>query len=167
MQMTILFLACVALLQGCSYAISPAVVDRADKAITFDMLRAEPDLYKGKILILGGTIAEITNLKQGSVITVDQKPLDFWGKPTRTSRTGGRFLIYYSRPVDSLTYAPGRELTVAGEVMGTRLKALGDKEYDHPILVSKELKLWPREQRRPEAQTQWGDPLYDPQRQPR
>jgi outer membrane lipoprotein len=118
-------------------------------------------------VILGGTVAEITNLKQGSLITVDQKPLDFWGKPTRTSRTGGRFLIYFSRQVDSLTYSPGRELTVAGDVAGTSLKALGDKEYDHPILVSKELRLVPREQKRPDTQPQWGDPLYDPQRQPR
>ena len=167
MNRTIVLFTLIILLQGCSYAISPTVADKADKTITFEMLRADPGLYKGKIIILGGTIAEITNLKQGSLITVDQKPLDFWNKPTRTTRTGGRFLLFYPRAVDSLTYAFGRELTVAAEVAGTSLKALGDKEYDHPVLVSKELKLWSREQKRPEAQTQWGDPLYDPQRQQR
>lgn len=167
MYLHIFCFALLVLLQGCSYAISSSVADRADKSITFDQLRTDPDRYKGKVVILGGTVAEITNLKQGSLITVDQKPLDFWGKPTRTSRTGGRFLIYFSRQVDSLTYSPGRELTVAGDVAGTSLKALGDKEYDHPILVSKELRLVPREQKRPDTQPQWGDPLYDPQRQPR
>jgi outer membrane lipoprotein len=166
MNIITVFLGFVVLLQGCTYAISPAVTDRADKTITFEMLRSNPDVHKGKLLILGGTIAQVTVVKQGSLIAIDQKPLDFWNKPTRTSNTGGRFLVFYPRAVDPLTYSFGREITVAAEVAGTKLKFLGDVEYDYPVLVSKEFKLWPKEQKRPEAQTQWGDPLYAPQRQP-
>jgi len=153
-------------LQGCRYAISPEIVDNADKTITFEMLRSDPDLYQGRLVILGGTIAQITNVKSGVLITVDQKSLDYWGKPMRTTRTGGQYLIFYPRYLDFLSYAPGREITVAATVEGTKLKALGDSEFDYPVLISKELKLWPKEQKRPDAQTQWGDPLYDPQRQP-
>jgi outer membrane lipoprotein len=153
----------ILLLQGCRYAISPEIVNMADKKITFDMLRSDPDLYRGKLVILGGTIAQIANVKSGVLITIDQKPLDYWGKPMLTRRTGGQFLLFYPRYLNFLSYAPGQVITVAAVVEGTKLIALGDSEYDYPVLVSKELKLWPREQNQPEAQTQWGDPLYDPQ----
>jgi outer membrane lipoprotein len=166
MNVITVLLGIVVFFQGCTYAISPAVADKADRTITFEMLRADPNLYAGKVVILGGVIAQITAVKQGTLITVVQKPLDYWGKPVRTNKTGGYFLVFSPRYLDSLTHASGRELTVAAEVGGTRLNVLGDTEYDYPVLSSKELKLWPSEQSRPGAQTQWGDPLYDPQRQP-
>jgi outer membrane lipoprotein len=166
MNVVTVLLFVVLFFQGCTYAISPALTDKADKAITFEMLRTDPNLYAGKVVILGGVIAQIAAVKQGTLITVVQKPLDYWGKPVRTNKAGGYFLVFYPRHLDSLTYDSGRELTVAAEVGGTKLKVLGDTEYDYPVLASKELKLWPREQTRPGTQTQWGDPLYDPQRQP-
>ncbi len=161
----LLFIA-VLLLSGCTSVLSSAVVDKADKSITFEMLRADPNLYKGKILILGGTIEQVADAKQGSLLTVVQKPLDYWGKPVRTTSSGGYYLVFSYRHLDSLAYALGRDITVAAEVAGTRLKALGDNEFDYPLLILKELKLWQKDQMRPGAQTQWGDPLYDPQRQP-
>jgi outer membrane lipoprotein len=147
-------------LHGCTYAVSPGMVEKADKTISFEKLRADPDLYQGKLLILGGTIAQITNLKQGSLIEVVQKPLDYWGKPKRTNRTGGRFLVLHSRYLNPMTYAPGRAITVAAEVEGTHSKALGDSAYSYPIVVSKELKLWERERQSWDS-PQWVDPLYD------
>jgi len=156
----------VLFLQGCTYALSSAVVDRADKTITFEMLRSDPNQFKGRIVILGGTIEQVADMKQGSLLTVVQKPLDYWGKPVRTTSSGGYYLLFSYRHLDSLSYALGRDITVAAEVAGTRLKALGDNEFDYPLLVLKEYKLWQKDQTRPGAQTQWGDPLYDPQRQP-
>jgi len=153
-------------LQGCTYAISPAMVERTDKTITFEMLREDPTVYKGRIVIFGGVISKINNMNQGTLITVVQKPLDYWGKPERTNYTGGLFLVFFPRYLDALAYDSGREITVAAEVGGTSLEALGKEEYDYPVLVSKELKLWPKEQARPDTQTHWGDPLYDPQQQP-
>jgi outer membrane lipoprotein len=153
-------------LQGCTYAISPSMVEKTDKTITFEMLRSDPTVYKGRLVLFGGVISQISNVKQGTLITVVQKPLDYWGKPVRTNKTGGQFLVFSPRYLDALTYDSGREITVAAEVGGTTLDALGDVEYDYPVLVSKELKLWPREQSQPGTQIQWGDPLYDPQQQP-
>jgi outer membrane lipoprotein len=163
--LTKIFLAII-FIPGCTYAISPSMVEQCDKTITFEMLRTDPTLYKGRLVIFGGVIVETSNVKQGTVVTVRQKPLDYWGKPVSTNRTGGDFLLFTPRYLDSLTYGAGREVTVAAEVAGTTLKALGEGEFDQPVLVSKELKLWPREQGRPGTQMQWGDPLYDPQRQP-
>ena len=150
------------LVQGCSYAISPGVADTADRTISFEQLLADPDLFQGRILILGGVIGQITPGPNGTLLGVIQKPLDYWGRPVRTKRSGGRFLLFYSGALDPLIYAPGRELTAAAEVAGTRL---GDKEFVDPVLIVKETRLWEKQQ--PSAgRPQWGDPLYDPYGRP-
>ena len=67
------------------------MVDKADKTIPFEKLQADPDSFKGKLVILGGTIEKANKMKQGTLIEVVQKPLDYWGKPKRTKRTAAGF----------------------------------------------------------------------------
>lgn len=148
------------LLQGCTYAISPEISHKADKTISFDRLQADPDEYKGKLLILGGIIAQTTAIKQGTLIEIEQKRLDYWGKPERMKRTGGRFLAFYPGYLDPLVYSPGRDITIAGEVQGISSPALGDKQYDYPVILTKEMKLWPVI-RESWNKPQWIDPLYN------
>ncbi len=150
-------------LQGCTYAISPGLADRADMTIPFEKLQADPGSFTGKLLILGGTITQTSAMKRGTLIEVDQKPLDYWGKPERTRRTGGTFLLFTPRPLNMMAYAPGIDITVAGEVLAIGSRKLGRKQYDHPVVLVKELKLWKREPR-PRDKPQWMDPLYDPAR---
>ncbi len=162
MKKIVLLMSIVLSFQGCSYAISPELAKRADKTIPFEALERDPEPYKGKLVILGGIITQTTTVKHGTLIEVLQKPLDYWGRPRRTDTSGGKFLVYYSAYLDPLVYAPERELTVAAEVEGTRSKALGDIEYSYPVVLSKELKLWPRE-RPPQYRPDYMDPLlYDP-----
>jgi len=148
-------------LQSCTYAISPEVADKSDKTLTFEQLQADPETFKGKLVILGGTIAQINNSRQGTIIEVTQKELDYWGKPRRTNKTGGQFLIVSPGYLDAMVYAPGREITIAAEVAGKRGKALGEIAYTYPVLDAREIKLWEREQVY-RQQPQWFDPLYDP-----
>lgn len=162
MKKIVLLMSTALFFQGCSYAISPDLAKRADKTIPFETLERDPEPYKGKLVILGGVIVQTTTVKQGTLIEVLQKPLDYWGKPRRTDTSGGKFLVHYSAYLDPLVYAPEREITVAAEVEGTRSKALGDIEYSYPVVLSKELKLWPRE-RPPQYRPDYMDPLlYDP-----
>jgi starvation-inducible outer membrane lipoprotein len=156
----ILLFDCIMILQGCVYPISKDLVDKTDKTITFEMLQADPDMYKGKFVILGGSIAAITGLVQGSLIDIYQTPLDYWGRPIRVNGARGQFLVYTPVFIDANIYALGSEITVAGEIEGTKLKLPGKTEitkYTCPVLVSKELKLWPRT-RGPEV-PDWFDPL--------
>ena len=149
------------LIQSCTYAISPEIADQADKTLSFRQLQADPDTFKGKIIILGGIIAQTSSIEQGTMIEIVEKPLDYWGKPKRTETTEGRFLVLHVGALDPIIFSPGREITVAAEIEGTRSKALEGVEYSYPVVISKELKLWERERQswdRPE----WIDPLYDP-----
>ena len=153
-------------LQGCSYAISPAMTAQADRSVTFDKLTADPALFVGKTVILGGIIAGTKNLKKGSLIEVVQKELDYWGKPQRTDRTGGRFLILHPAYLDAMIYAPGKAVTVAGEVMGEEQKIRDATVPSYLILKTRELKLWPGQSPTAWDRPEWLDPLYDPNTKP-
>lgn len=161
MKTIVVLFAGALLLHSCTYAISPGTTDKADKTIPFEKLQANPEAFKGKLLILGGTIARITTVNQGALIDVIQKRLDYWGKPLRTSRTGGRFLVFHPGELNAMIYAPGVDITIAGEALGVSSPMLGDKQYDYPLLHVKELKLWERE-RGSRDTPRWIDPLYDP-----
>jgi outer membrane lipoprotein len=163
MKMIAVLFSTVLFFQGCTYAISPGIADKSDKTVRFEKLQADPESFKGKIIIVGGTIARTSELNQGTLIEVAQKPLDYWGKPVRTIRTGGRFLVFHQGPLNMMAYAPGVDITVAGEVLGTGSPVLGGKQYDHPVLLAKELKLWEREPGSRDK-ARWMDPLYDPSR---
>ena len=148
-------------LHGCTYAISPDMAAQADRTIPFEKLQADPDSFKGKLVILGGTITQITTVKQGTLLEVTQKRLDYWGKPERTKRTGGRFLVFRQGYLNTMAYAPGVDITIAGEVLGVRSPMVGDTQYDSPLVLAKEIKLWGREGKARDK-PQWMDPLYDP-----
>lgn len=151
-------------LHGCTYAISSDVVQLA-APIAFAQLEADPELYKGKLVILGGTIESIKRTVKGTVVEVTQRPLDLWGKPLRT-KSGGRFVVVHTGYPEVPASATGRDITVAAVVEGTRHEGLDDLDFRCPVLLSRELKLWPRE--RPSwNRPQYFDPLYDPYTSPR
>jgi starvation-inducible outer membrane lipoprotein len=60
-----------------------------------------------------------------------------------------------------MLYAPGREITAAAEVKGTRSKAAGETDYSYPVFLAKELKLWPSGRKGWDT-PQWFDPLNSP-----
>jgi len=148
---TLLAAAVFLVIQGCSYAISPQIRDSADRSIPYEKLSADPHAYAGRTVILGGEI-----------IDVRQKELDLWGKPRRTNRSGGVFLVLHRAQLDPLIYAAGREITVAGEVTRADKAGTGQDLSGYLILRSRELKLWPSE-RLTSDKPQWLDPLYDRQ----
>jgi outer membrane lipoprotein len=153
-------------IQGCTYAISPEMADKVDKTITFEMLQIDPDLYEGSLVIFGGTIKQTTPLSQGTLIDIIEKPLDYWGKPMASKKTGGRFLVFSPQSIDSNMYTTGKAITVAGEVAGAKLGKIGGTEftefteYEYPVITAREIKLW--EGTGSLDQPAWWDPLSDP-----
>lgn len=134
-------------LQSCTYAISPAVLERADRTLSFEELLADPGSCVGKLLVLGGTIARISTTPQGTLIEIVQKRLDYAGKPERSRHTSGRFLVLHPGHLDPKVYTPGRDITIAGDVLGTGSPLLGDQHYGYPALLLKEHRLWGERER--------------------
>ena len=132
----------IASLLGCAHVISQELRERADKEMSFTALLKDPDRYVGRFVILGGIIASSANTEEGTYIEVVQNPLDFRGRPEYTDISGGRFLILYEGYLDSAIYSQGKEVTVAGEVIGKRVRPLGEMQYTYPLIKSSEIHLF-------------------------
>ena len=159
MKKIILAISLALFCQGCTYAISREYTRQADKTISFHEIRQDPVLYKGKLVIIGGMIDQVRNTDRGTLLEIVERKLDYWGRPERTKKTSGRFLLEYPAHLNALLYVPGREITAAAIVHG-EAAALVDQDARIPVFLSQELKLW--EDRNARTGPQWFDPLYDP-----
>ncbi len=126
---------------GCAHVISREARDATEPELTPEILFSDPDAYKGKIVILGGVIISSKNTDKGTHIEVLQNPIDFRGRPQNTDTSHGRFLILYEGYLDTAIYSMGRRVTVAGEVLGKRMRPLGEVQYPYLVIKSKELHL--------------------------
>lgn len=138
-----LFLILFALsLSGCAHVISQELRQKVDKELTPISLFKEPDVYKGRIVMLGGIIISSINTEEGTYIEVLQIPLDYRGRPEDRDLSHGRFIIFYEGYLDTAIYTRGREITVAGEVIGKRVRPLGEIQYSYPLIKATELHLF-------------------------
>jgi len=129
-------------LSGCAHVITQEMRERAERDLPFTVLLNYPDRYVGRYVLFGGVIADASNREEGTYIEVVQKPLDFMGRPRDTDFTEGRFLILYGGYLDTSIYSQGKEVTVAGRVIGQRVQSLGEMEYGYPLIESRELHLF-------------------------
>jgi len=131
-------------LSGCSYPISRELRREAKGGPTFQMVLANPDAYKGRVVIWGGRVIETTNLPAGSELLVLETPLDSGLEPLASRYSQGRFIAKANCFLDPAIYRKGREVTVAGEVVGKESRPLGKTTYPYPAIAVKQIYLWPK-----------------------
>jgi outer membrane lipoprotein len=135
----ILALPLLLLVTGCAHQISEKSLALADRSITFSKLRENPDAYRGKFIVLGGTIAIVKDIQEGTQLEVVQYDLDSREMPDETSVSGGRFLAITPDFLDISTCRPGAAVSLGGEVAGGKAQPLQGAEYTYPVIVIKEL----------------------------
>lgn len=128
-------------LGGCGHTISEGLRSQAEPRVPEDQLFRDPEAFLGRLVILGGMIVETINDDDGSYVEVVQKPLDSRGVARDTDASQGRFIVFTEEFLDPAVYAPGRVITVAGDVAGTAEGAIGEMPYLYPVIVSRELHL--------------------------
>ncbi len=129
-------------LVGCASVISKQVRSEATGDLSLREVLVSPERYEGKVVIWSGTVLEAKNTPEGTLLKVLQKPADFQDRPKVTDVSEGRFLALERRYLDPAIYAKGREVTVAGTIVGKRTLPQGDIEYTYPLLEVKDLHLW-------------------------
>ena len=82
----------------------------------------------------GGDIVSTRNLTEGTLPEALQKPLDTTDRPLYTDRTEGRFMALCEGYLDPAVYGQGRQVTLAGRVLGRRTDTLGEITYIYPPL---------------------------------
>jgi outer membrane lipoprotein len=130
---------------GCEYPISRALRQAAAGGPSFTTVAANPDAYRGRIVIWGGVILQAAPVAQGSELSVLQTPLDSWEEPLDARFSQGRFFVKSPRFLDPTLYQQGKRVTVAGTVGGKQTEPLAQGAYAWPVIDALELYLWPPE----------------------
>ncbi|MBZ0154803.1 MAG: Slp family lipoprotein [Alphaproteobacteria bacterium] len=128
---------------GCAHVVSRDVREAADRSLPSRAFFADPDAYRGKVVILGGTIITTTNTKEGTTIEVLEQPLDSFERPKDgRDASFGRFIVFHPEYLDPAVHTMGKLVTVAGEVMGSKTGLIGEMEYRYPLIRSREIHLF-------------------------
>jgi outer membrane lipoprotein len=131
------------LLSGCAHVISQQLREKADPTLTFREVFDNPDFFKGKYIVWGGEIIQTINRKDGTtLLEVFQRPVGWRGEPKETLASEGRFLVSFEKYLDPYIFRRGREITVAGEIQGERIRPLGEMDYRYPFILGREIYLW-------------------------
>ena len=127
---------------GC--ASQPPVPIRVDLPtdLQIGQLQQAPDNYQGSKVRWGGVIANITNLKSETELEVVAKPLDKSARPIIDSKSSGRFLVRVPGFLEPTEFAADREITVVGKVSGSEARAIGEFQYNYPLIQADSYHLW-------------------------
>lgn len=135
----------ISLTTACAPVISKELREQVSKDLSFKEVLQDPEAYKGTLVLWGGKIIRSENQKQGTLLEVLQKPTDREGRPKDVDQSEGRFLALHEGFLDVAIYSEGREVTLAGEIKGKRVLPLGEIQYTYPVILTKEIYLWPAE----------------------
>jgi outer membrane lipoprotein len=156
-----MFIICVILLGllSCTPVLNRDVMEQGMRDVPFIRLREAPEVFKGKLFILGGLIVETRLLETGSQIEALHVNVDSLGYLRETAGTQGRFLALYPRSkglLDPMVYRKGREVTIAGVFVEVRRGRIDEMNYEYPVFEIRDIYLW-------EEQNDYADyPYYDP-----
>lgn len=132
-------------LLSCAPVLRQEIIEKATVDVQFSSIRQHPDLYKGKVFILGGLIVGTKLTERGSLIEAVYISADTRGYLKDVRPTNGRFMAIYPKDrgiLDPLIYKEGREITIAGEFIETQTGRIGDMEYAYPVFEIKDIYLW-------------------------
>lgn len=137
-------LALVSLLVSC--ASTPDFdMTQVDESLTPQSVVAEPEHALGKDVLWGGTILNTQNLKDATHIEVLAYPLNTYQRPLLDSKPLGRFIIHHQSYLEPATYAPGRAVSVLGEVSESLSGHVGESSYTYAVIKGERLHLWSKD----------------------
>jgi outer membrane lipoprotein len=134
-------LASLALISGCAHNLSATSLAQADRSISFADLRANPEAYRGKFVILGGVVADMNPTLQGMQLEIVQYNLDGRETPDEASGSNGRFQAVVPESLVTPMCKSGMLVSLAGEVVGRNVQVMQGKEYVYPLIAVKELRI--------------------------
>jgi outer membrane lipoprotein len=133
------------ILFACAPVLHKDIMREGQRSVPMEAFRANPDLYRGKLFILGGVIVETRFVQEGSQIEVLSTPVDSRGNLQDGTETSGRFLAIYPKDrgtLDPVIYEKGRLVTLAGTFSDLRKGKIDDIEYVYPLFEIRQIHLW-------------------------
>jgi outer membrane lipoprotein len=93
-------------------------------------------------VVWGGRIVAIENLADGTEFQVLAVPLDGGNVPQIERPSIGRFIVVYPGFLEPQDYAPGRFVTLAGQLDGVVEGSVGEVNLMMPLVRSSQIHLW-------------------------
>lgn len=129
---------------GCfpQYVVPEQLDRQVDRQLTFSLLRADAERYKGSTVVLGGAVLGAKLIPEGTEIEVLELPLDYADRPSGPAEASeGRFLVVDPNRRDPAVLL-NRRITVVGEVLGAGVRTVDEAEYVYPLLSSRFIHTW-------------------------
>lgn len=98
---------------------------------------------QGGTVIWGGRILAVDNYADGTELQILALPLTGGNVPRVNASSQGRFVAYYPGFLEPVDYAPGRYVSLAGELQGLVEGQVGDRPVKFPLVQSSQIHLWP------------------------
>lgn len=130
------------LLAGCGSVLSQDALSGVNYEVEYSRLKASPDTYMGKTVILGGLILENQVTDDGSTLEILKYSLDKRDEPQDPDEEGGRFLARSARLLDPSIYKAGKLVTLTGTLRAVEVRPLQKANYHYPVFEIGELYLW-------------------------
>jgi len=141
-------IAVVITISSCVPVLRRDIMETAIRDVPISDIKNNPDLYKGKLFVLGGSIVNTKIIEKGSQVEAIYIPVDSRGYLKDVEPTSGRFLAILPKEkgtLDPLIYRKGRYITLAGEFIETRSGKIDEMEYTFPVFEIIEIYLWKEE----------------------
>jgi outer membrane lipoprotein len=129
---------------GCAHVLSREALLEVDPTLDFAEVKANPQAFQGKTLVLGGLIVNSRQGREGTTLEILRYTLDRWGEPQTADERGGRFLARSDRFLDPELYKPGLFVTLTGTVEGEESRSLQGYNYVYPVFRIAEAYVWSR-----------------------
>ena len=138
-----LMLIVLALLGGCvtgpGYDSERYRVDISPEQVSSDF-----ESYRNSEVLWGGVLVSVTNMEKVTQLEVLAYPLKSNQFPDTDGNPTGRFLVIRDGYLEPVDYAPGRTVTVTGQLGEARESQVGSAEYIFPVVRPDQIHLWPR-----------------------
>lgn len=149
---------------GCSRGLPTRYVHKAEPGVTLTALVTHPDMYQGKVVILGGVIVEETQDGGRIWLRMKNRPLDQDYHPHRPAvldgPEAGHYWVVVAKNKIPKSYRTWGRVTVIGQVSGDNPTTAKPDPGDEPVLIAMYMRGWSTSPGSEQAWEEFEDPNY-------
>lgn len=131
-------------------------VKNVNTAITPNEAVAKISALQGSRVLWGGVILSSKNLETGTHLEILAYPLNGRHRPRVDRDSVGRFIVEHGGYLETVDYAPGRELSLIGVLSGTKEGKIDAAITIYPVVTAQQIHLWPKDRGNSEPRFNFG-----------
>jgi outer membrane lipoprotein len=129
---------------ACTTQLFPSNATQDVKSAEFGVLVAQPDVYRGQVVQLGGRIVGAETVTEGTLIRVQELPIHNHPEygPAETVHPTSEFAVLYPGTIDPAGLWYGNKLIVVAVAQGARTLNVDGVRKSEPYVVARCMHVW-------------------------